>query len=33
MQVAPPGSDIAMQVGDAIDDRHQVGSALCRARL
>ncbi len=22
MQVAPPGGDIGMQVGDAVDDRH-----------
>jgi hypothetical protein len=28
VEVAPPCGDIAMQVGDAIDDRHQVGSGL-----
>jgi hypothetical protein len=32
VQVAPPGGDIAMQVGDAIDDRHQDGSKLCQIR-
>src|SRR5262249_43463310 len=28
MDVAPPGGDLAMQVGDAIDDRHLV--LICR---
>ena len=28
VKVAPPGGDIAVQVGDTIDDRHQVGSGL-----
>jgi hypothetical protein len=32
VDVVPPSGDLAMQVGNAVDDRHQISSSHSRGR-